>query len=114
MKVIPVLVLSLALNLTAPTANAGGKCYAYARSAAQAALLDRESDGYHTADNPNSSAYGCGQLLYPTRRMYAKVCDTTPNTNNVADQMCMMSAYIDDRYGSDERALAFWKRNKWY
>lgn len=95
-------------------ATAAGKCYNYSRSEAQSALLDRESDGYHTADNPTSTAYGCGQLLIGARRLYAKRCGTTANTNNVADQMCMMSAYIDDRYGSDERALAFWKRNKWY
>lgn len=95
-------------------ANAAGKCYNYSRSAEQTALLKRESRGIHTADNPESSAYGCGQLLTATRIKYSRRCGTDANTNNVADQMCMMSAYIDDRYGSDERALNFWKRNKWY
>ena len=111
-------VLLLAATVATPAgAYSGaraGSCYTYARSAAVAAILARESHGSPSADNPRSSAFGCGQLLYGMRLKYGRALGINPNTRDPAKQMRIMHAYIDDRYGSDARALAFWRRHHWY
>lgn len=112
--------LALSILLLAGSANFGKAmadevdCYNFARSTAQAKIVYKESRGDPTAKNPRSSAFGCGQLLYSTRIRYAKYCNYDPHTLDIEDQMCMMSAYIDDRYGSDERALNWHRRYNWY
>lgn len=88
-------------------------CYSYARSDAVRYILQRESGGSPSADNKNSSAFGCGQLLYGMRARYGRRCGG-PNTRSAAAQMCAMHAYIDARYGSDAAAIAFWRRHRWY
>lgn len=104
------LVLSILCVLTVPALPASaarGECFPYVRSAAVAKIVSLESGGDPDADNPKSSAYGCGQLLYSTRKAYAKACGTSVNTSDPASQMCMTHEYIDDRYGSDNAALRF-------
>lgn len=112
--------LALSILLLAGSAKPGvavaddGECYIYARSTAQAKIVYKESRGDPTAKNPKSSAFGCGQLLISTRRVYSKFCNGDPHTLDTEEQMCMMSAYIDDRYGSDDRALNWHRRYNWY
>ena len=77
-------------------------------------IIGRESRGRATAKNPRSSAFGLGQLLAGNRLKYAPRCGTTAWTANVGAQLCMMRAYIQDRYGSASRALAFRKRHGFY
>lgn len=73
-----------------------------------------ESKGWPTADNPKSTAFGCGQLLVRQRKAYAPLCDTHHATVDPEDQMCMFRMYVEDRYDTPERAWAFWRKRGWY
>ena len=66
------------------------------------ALWDRESRWDYTADNPHSSAYGIPQLL--------KMDEGTP----MARQIELGLKYIQHRYDTPSKALAFHNRNGWY
>lgn len=65
-------------------------------------LWMKESKFDYTADNPHSSAYGIPQLLKLNT-------DTT-----VVEQIELGLKYIQHRYGTPTRALAFHTRNGWY
>lgn len=110
--------LALATILVAagtPGATAsGGACFRHVRSDAQRELVRRESGGDPLADNPDSTAYGCGQLLRATRRQFGRMLGIHPDTASAAQQMRMMSAYTDHRYGSDDAALDHHRRRRWY
>lgn len=73
-----------------------------------------ESRGWPTADNPRSTAFGCGQLLVRQRKAYAPLCDTHHETLDPEEQMCMFRRYVAERYDTPERAWSFWKRKGWY
>ena len=66
------------------------------------ALWDKESRWDYTADNPRSSAYGIPQLL--------NMDEATP----MARQIELGLKYIQHRYGTPSRALAFHNRYGWY
>lgn len=97
-----------------PSSDAGGACYSFVRSDAQRVIVRRESHGNPHAQNPRSSAFGCGQLLTATRVVHGRRLGIDPNTRHPAEQMRLMSSYIDDRYGSDWAALAHKNRTGWY
>jgi hypothetical protein len=65
-------------------------------------LWMKESKFDYTADNPHSSAYGIPQLLKLNT-------ETT-----VIEQIDLGLKYIQHRYGTPTRALAFHNRNGWY
>lgn len=65
-------------------------------------LWMKESKFDYTADNPHSSAYGIPQLLKLNT-------DTT-----LVEQIDLGLKYIQHRYGTPTRALAFHNRNGWY
>jgi hypothetical protein len=65
-------------------------------------LWDRESRWDYTADNPHSSAFGIPQMLNMSK--------DTPMTRQIE----LGLKYIDARYGSPTKALAFHNRNGWY
>ncbi|MBU8770340.1 aggregation-promoting factor C-terminal-like domain-containing protein [Cytobacillus oceanisediminis] len=75
-------------------------------------LVGRESSWNPSAKNPKSTARGYGQFLNQTVSQYAK--KTGLNYNNPVHQLAMMAQYVKDRYGSPEKALQFWDKNKWY
>jgi hypothetical protein len=75
-------------------------------------LIGRESSWNHKADNPTSTAYGYGQFLDSTEANYEKKMGL--NYDNPVHQLIMMTQYVKDRYGTPEKALAFWDKNKWY
>lgn len=107
-RVLAVLVFVLALGGPAEAyrgMGAGhGPCWAVATVAEQQ-LMAKESRGWNTADNPASSAFGCGQLLHSMRVRYSPDgCD--PATLNVACQMAAFRAYYTDRYGSAWAAVS--------
>jgi hypothetical protein len=81
-----------------------GPCWAIATEE-ERKIMRTESRGWPTADNPTSTAFGCGQLIAANRRRHAKRCATHPDTVNAAAQMCMFREYIRTRYGSTTRAL---------
>lgn len=65
-------------------------------------LWDKESRWDYTANNPRSSAYGIPQLL--------KMDEGTP----MARQIELGLKYIQHRYDTPSKALAFHNRNGWY
>jgi hypothetical protein len=66
------------------------------------ALWDKESRWDYTADNPHSTAYGIPQLL--------NMDEKTP----MARQIELGLTYIQHRYGTPTKALAFHNRHGWY
>jgi len=69
---------------------------------ALAKLWGKESAWNHQAKNPTSSAYGIAQVL------------NTPRNSTIEYQINRGLKYIVHRYGTPERAWAFWQRNGWY
>jgi hypothetical protein len=75
-------------------------------------LIGRESSWNPHADNPSGSAYGYGQFLSSTRKAYEKKLGL--NYDNPVNQLIMTAQYIKDRYGTPEKALAFWDKHNYY
>lgn len=69
----------------------------------------KESGWRNTAQNPTSTAYGIGQFLNST---WASV--GIPKTSDPYQQVLAMAKYIQQRYGSPSRALAFHLSHNWY
>lgn len=65
-------------------------------------LWNKESRWDYTADNPRSSAYGIPQML------------NMPEDTPMMKQIDLGLKYIQHRYGSPSRALAFHNQNGWY
>ena len=99
---------------TSVAAKATAVSYTGGLSYAESAIVGHESRGSTSAKNPRSSAFGVGQLLSGNRVKYAARCSTNAWTLEYTAQLCMMRAYIDDRYGSAARALAFRRSHGWY
>jgi septal ring factor EnvC (AmiA/AmiB activator) len=91
--------------------GAGGRCDLSGTSAAERWIIMRESSGYPTADNPTSTAFGLGQLLLGNRILYL---GKDYATTDCGKQLWAFRAYVRDRYGTAERAMAFWQANGWY
>lgn len=104
------MILALLLAVVPPDTS----CYEHVRSEAQFVLVSRESRGNPKADNPRSSAFGCGQLIAKQRRHYGRILRINPNTTDPAEAIALMTAYITDRYGTDEKALTHHNRKGWY
>lgn len=77
-------------------------------------IIQKESEGVPTAKNPNSSAYGLGQLIKSNREAYAKRFGFSPDTTDPQEQLQMMDAYVKERYGSYAEARKFWEEHNWY
>jgi Peptidase family M23 len=77
-----------------------------------AELVGRESSWNPSAKNKSSSAHGYGQFINATRAQYEKKMGL--NYSNPVHQLIMMAQYVKDRYGSPEKALAFWDKNQYY
>jgi hypothetical protein len=71
-------------------------------------LISHESSWNPNAQNPTSSAYGLFQFLDGTWAPYGK------KTSDPAKQAEFGLKYIKDRYGSPEKAKAFWEGHHWY
>jgi septal ring factor EnvC (AmiA/AmiB activator) len=94
-----------------PTGGSGGRCDLSGTSAAERWIIMRESSGSPTADNPASTAFGLGQLLLGNRILYL---GRDYATTDCGRQLWAFRAYVRDRYGTAERATAFWQANGWY
>lgn len=75
-------------------------------------LIGRESTWNSGAKNGSSSARGYGQFLNSTVTAYES--KTGLSYNNPVHQIIMTAQYIKDRYGTPEKALRHWDKNKWY
>ena len=91
--------------------GSGRRCDLSGTSAAERWIILRESSGYPTADNPTSTAFGLGQLLLGNRILYL---GQDYATTDCGRQLWAFRAYVRDRYGTAERAKAFWQANGWY
>ena len=91
--------------------GSGRRCDLSGTSAAEHWIIMRESSGYPTADNPTSTAFGLGQLLLGNRILYL---GQDYATTDCGRQLWAFRAYVRDRYGTAERAKAFWQANGWY
>ena len=74
-------------------------------------IIQHESGGSTTAKNPSSTAFGLGQLLIANRRHYL---GANANTTDPSLQLQAFRGYVHDRYGTADRAAAFWKSHHWY
>ncbi|MGV6934120.1 transglycosylase SLT domain-containing protein [Paenibacillus polymyxa] len=74
-------------------------------------LVARESSFNSNAKNPKSTAKGLFQFLDGTRKGYGQ---GITNWNDPYQQSVAGLKYIKARYGTPEKALAFWDKNKWY
>lgn len=83
-------------------------------SAAESWIIMRESGNRTTAQNPTSSAFGLGQLIYANRVAYGSRIGVDPNTTDYSAQLRMFRMYVAERYGTAENAKAFWQANGWY
>ena len=83
----------------------------FAMPAAARWIMQRESNGRTTAKNPHSSAFGAFQMIKANRKRYmgANFAST-----DLGAQYAAASHYVRDRYGSWDRAKAFWQRHHWY
>jgi septal ring factor EnvC (AmiA/AmiB activator) len=94
-----------------PAHGSGRRCDLSGTSAAEHWIIMRESSGDPTADNPTSTAFGLGQLLLGNRILYL---GRDYATTDCGRQLWAFRAYVRDRYGTAERAKAFWQANGWY
>jgi septal ring factor EnvC (AmiA/AmiB activator) len=90
---------------------AGGRCDLSSTSAAERWIIMHESGGDPTADNPSSTAFGLGQLLLGNRILYL---GKDYATTDCGKQLAAFRTYVRERYGTAERAQAFWQANGWY
>lgn len=77
-------------------------------------IIAKESSGKTTAKNPNSSAFGLGQLIKANREAYGKRLGISPDTTDYNEQLKLMDAYVKERYGSYAKAKKFWEEHNWY
>jgi septal ring factor EnvC (AmiA/AmiB activator) len=89
----------------------GGKCDLSGTSDAEYFIIMHESGGDPTADNPNSTAFGLGQLLLDLRRRYL---GANADTIDCGLQLQAFRGYVRERYGTAENAKAFWLAHAWY
>lgn len=83
-------------------------------SPAEAYIIERESGFDPSARNPTSGAFGLWQGHGSTLEAYAERFGFDKHTTDPQQQLTMFRAYIKDRYGTAEKAVAFWKKNHWY
>ena len=96
-----------------PLAGVGGDWKA-TLTPAEAWIIERESNFDPTAVNTESGAFGIWQGLGATLDTYAERFGFDRYTTDPNQQLTMFRAYIKDRYGTAENAVAFWQTHNWY
>jgi septal ring factor EnvC (AmiA/AmiB activator) len=89
----------------------GTKCDLSGTSDAEYWIIMHESGGDPTARNPNSTAFGLGQLLLDLRQ---RLLGADYDTIDCGKQLGAFRAYVKERYGTAEAAKAFWEAHGWY
>ena len=93
------------------TVGRGVRCDLTGTSAAERFVIEHESSGYPGAQNPESTAFGLGQLLLDQRLRHL---GADYATTDCSKQLAAFRAYVRDRYGTAEAAMAFWLAHHWY
>jgi septal ring factor EnvC (AmiA/AmiB activator) len=88
------------------------RCNLSGTSNAEYNIIMKESGGNPYADNPTSTAFGLGQLLYSGRATYLGAANA--DTVDCGLQLQAFRSYVRDRYGTAEAAWAFWQSHHWY
>ena len=83
-------------------------------SSAERWIIMHESGGRTNAQNPTSTAFGLGQLIYANRVAYGARLGVSANTTDYGAQLAMFRMYVRERYGTAENAQAFWQAHHWY
>jgi septal ring factor EnvC (AmiA/AmiB activator) len=91
--------------------RAGTKCDLSGASDAEYWIIMRESGGDPTARNPNSTAFGLGQLLLDLRQ---RLLGADYDTIDCGKQLSAFRSYVKERYGTAEAAKSFWLGHGWY
>jgi hypothetical protein len=111
-------VAALQFNRRVGDANAAGvvrrgntRCDSSSASNAEYSIIMRESGWNPFAQNPTSTAFGLGQLIYSQRQAYL---GAAADTTDCALQLKAFRAYVANRYGTAENAWAFWQAHHWY
>ncbi|MGH8879290.1 MAG: hypothetical protein ACRD0P_18425, partial [Stackebrandtia sp.] len=84
-------------------------------------IVGKESSGSVTANNPDSTAFGLGQLISDNRVAYARRLGLAwrrergdTGTTNRDAQLAMMRMYMRERYGGPRGAYNFHRGHGWY
>ena len=77
-------------------------------------ILSVESGFDPLAHNPQSTAFGVGQLILANRELYGRKLNFNPDTQEFQEQVAMFRAYVFDRYHTADHAKAFHKAHGWY
>jgi peptidoglycan hydrolase CwlO-like protein len=94
-----------------PISLHNGVCDLSSTSPPERWIIMHESSGRPTAQNPNSTAFGLGQLLLGNRILYL---GSNYATTDCALQLSAFRSYVRDRYGTAAAAQAFWQAHGWY
>lgn len=89
----------------------GTKCDSSGASDAEYNLVMKESGWNPFADNPTSTAFGLGQLVFSQRQRYL---GDAAGTTDCTLQLKAFRGYVRDRYGTAEAAWSFWLSHHWY
>src|SRR6266540_983616 len=87
------------------------QCDSSSASNSEYNIIMRESGWNPLADNPSSTAFGLGQLVFSQRQNYL---GSAADTTDCALQLKAFRGYVSDRYGSADNAWAFWQSHHWY
>jgi peptidoglycan hydrolase CwlO-like protein len=87
------------------------KCDSSSASDAEFNIIMKESGWNPLADNPTSTAFGLGQLVFSQRQAYL---GANADTTDCGLQLQAFRKYVANRYGTAENAWAFWQTHHWY
>jgi septal ring factor EnvC (AmiA/AmiB activator) len=111
-------IAAVAFNRRIGDASAAGvvrrgttKCDSSSASDAEFNIIMRESGWNPFADNPTSTAFGLGQLVFSQRQAYL---GANADTTDCGLQLQAFRKYVSNRYGTAENAWAFWQAHHWY
>jgi hypothetical protein len=77
-------------------------------------ILSVESGFDPHAHNPQSTAFGVGQLILVNRELYAKKLGCSSDTVDFEEQVAMFRNYVLDRYHTAAHAKVFHLAHGWY
>ena len=74
----------------------------------------RESSGNPRAKNPHSTARGVWQCIETVCQKYYGKLKLDPYTTDLVEQIAAFRLYVEERYGTAQKALAYHDQAGWY